>query len=184
MARMAIDIAAPLIAAARSWAELHASLEKQGMRYERAGSGAQIRVGSTPVKASRVARTATLKSLQARLGSYQPPPEPDAPRPPASVRASRTSSSSMQSAGSMNPPKPRIAIETAAPLIAAARSWAELHASLDKQGMLYERAGSGARIRVGTIPVKASPRPPRTATLKSLPGALGPLSAACRRALP
>ena len=171
-ARMAIDKAAPLIAAARSWAELHASLEKQGMRYERAGSGAQIRVGSTPVKASRVARTATLKSLQARLGSYQPPPEPDAPD--ASIRSREPNQQQLDAERWIDEPsQARIAIETAAPLIAAARSWAELHASLDKHGMRYERAGSGARIRVGTIPVKAS-RVARTATLKSLQARLGP----------
>ena len=169
LARMAIERAAPLIAAARTWEELHASLENQGIRYERAGGGAQIRVGTIPVKASRVARTATLKSLQARLGPYQLPPNPD-----ANAHSRKPSQQQVDAeCRTGEPSHARMAIEKAAPLIAAAQTWAELHASLENQGMRYELAGSGARIRVGTFPVKTS-RVARTAMLKSLQARLGP----------
>lgn len=68
--RVAIEEAAPIIASARSWNELHVALAERGMRYERTGSGAKIFVGDAAVKASRVARDASLGKLVARLGPY------------------------------------------------------------------------------------------------------------------
>lgn len=50
----------------------------------------------------------------------------------------------------------RIAIETATPIINASSSWQEMHRALEKSGFRYERIGSGAKIFVGHIPVKAS----------------------------
>ncbi len=68
--RIAIEEAAPIIASARSWNELHRALAERGMRYERTGSGAKFVVGDAAVKASRVARDASLGKLVARLGPY------------------------------------------------------------------------------------------------------------------
>lgn len=69
--RIAIEQAAPIIANATSWKELHAALAARGMRYERTGSGAKVFVGETAVKASRVARNASLGKLEKRLGVYR-----------------------------------------------------------------------------------------------------------------
>lgn len=66
----------------------------------------------------------------------------------------------------------RIAIETAAPIIRAAASWAELHAGLQAQGFRYERKGSGAIIWIGDVAVKASSAD-RGATLAALQKRLG-----------
>lgn len=68
--RIAIEEAAPIIASARSWNELHLALAERGMRYERTGSGAKVFVGDAAVKASRVARDASLGKLVGRLGPY------------------------------------------------------------------------------------------------------------------
>ncbi len=70
--RLAQERAAPVIARARSWAELHQGLTEIGMRYERKGSGAIVWVGEHPVKASKVARGASLSALTKRLGPFQP----------------------------------------------------------------------------------------------------------------
>lgn len=70
--RRGIEDAAPLIAAARSWLQLHDALAGAGIRYERKGSGAVIFIGDQPIKASDVSRSASLLALQKRLGPYQP----------------------------------------------------------------------------------------------------------------
>ena len=70
--RLAQERAAPVIARARSWAELHQGFSESGMRYERKGSGAIVWVGEHPVKASKVARGASLSALTKRLGPFQP----------------------------------------------------------------------------------------------------------------
>ena len=116
-ARVAIEAAAPLIAAAGTWDELHASLAEQGMRYARATrarTGATVTIGDVTIRASRVSREATLRSLEARLGPYRPA-DPSVER-----RA-----------------EPRDAV----PLIAHARSWRDLHATLAERGMRYVRVG-------------------------------------------
>lgn len=69
--RIAIEQAAPIILQAKSWAELHASLEKKGFRFERKGSGAVVFVGDTAVKASSIHRSASLGRLQKRLGPFE-----------------------------------------------------------------------------------------------------------------
>lgn len=77
--RIAQEQAAEVIKRAQSWTELHAGLAKIGMRYEKKGSGAILWVGQQPVKASSVARdaslSASLPALQKRLGEYQPAPQ-------------------------------------------------------------------------------------------------------------
>lgn len=50
----------------------------------------------------------------------------------------------------------RIGIESAAPIIKNAASWKQLHADLAAIGMRYERDGSGAKVYVGEIGIKAS----------------------------
>ena len=69
--RIAQERAAPVIARARSWAELHQELAQIGMRYERKGSGAIVWVGEQPVRASKVSRAASLAALKKRLGPFQ-----------------------------------------------------------------------------------------------------------------
>jgi hypothetical protein len=68
--RVAIELAAPIIALASSWEELHEALAEQGMRFERVGSGAKVFVGEIAVKASRVARGASLGSGSDRTGPH------------------------------------------------------------------------------------------------------------------
>lgn len=71
--RIAIENAVPILAQAGSWPALHSRLAAAGMAYHRKGSGAVVQVGDVLVKASDVARAASLSALQKRLGPYQPP---------------------------------------------------------------------------------------------------------------
>lgn len=80
--RVGIEQAGPIIRAATSWADLHAQLGAQGMRYERKGSGAVLWIGEVAVKASSADRSASLAALQKRLGEYQ---AADQEQPPVSV---------------------------------------------------------------------------------------------------
>lgn len=73
--RICQERAAPIIKSAKSWAELHANLEAQGFKFERAGSGSKIYYDDIAVKSSDVDRKATITALQKRLGPYQPPGE-------------------------------------------------------------------------------------------------------------
>jgi len=73
--RIAIEIGAPIIKAASSWQELHEALAKEGMRYERVGSGAVMFVNEVGVKASRADRAASLGKLEKRLGPFAPSPQ-------------------------------------------------------------------------------------------------------------
>ncbi|MEI2808589.1 MAG: relaxase/mobilization nuclease domain-containing protein [Albidovulum sp.] len=73
--RIAAETGAPSIRTAASWAELHARLAALGMRYERTGSGALLRVGAGAVKASSASRDCGLPALERRLGPYRPAPE-------------------------------------------------------------------------------------------------------------
>lgn len=70
--RIAQEVAAPIIVQAKSWPELHAELQKHGIRYERFGSGAKLFVGDVPIKASDADYKASLPKLQKRLGIFQP----------------------------------------------------------------------------------------------------------------
>ena len=73
--RIAQERAAPIIASAASWKELHQALAEHGMKYERAGSGALVHVGEVAIKASDIDRKASLGQLQKRFGPYQPSQE-------------------------------------------------------------------------------------------------------------
>ncbi|WP_426166304.1 TraI/MobA(P) family conjugative relaxase [Polaromonas sp. DSP2-3-2b2] len=70
--RIAIEKAAPIIAQATSWKELHANMAAAGLEYRRDGSGAKVYVGDIGVKASNVDRKASFGHLQKRFGPYQP----------------------------------------------------------------------------------------------------------------
>lgn len=50
----------------------------------------------------------------------------------------------------------RIGIEEAGPIIKNAKNWQELHAGLAALGMRYEREGSGAKVFIGEVGIKAS----------------------------
>lgn len=69
--RIAIEIGAPIIKAAGNWQDLHKALAKEGMRYERTGSGAVLFVNDVGVKASRADRDASLGKLEKRLGAFE-----------------------------------------------------------------------------------------------------------------
>lgn len=63
---------APIIAAAKTWKELHEELAKQNAHYEKsARGGATIRIGKTRLKASTVDRNASLNQLEKKLGKFQ-----------------------------------------------------------------------------------------------------------------
>lgn len=66
----------------------------------------------------------------------------------------------------------RHTIEDAAPIIKSAKSWQELHARLAQIGMRYVREGSGAKIYVGDVGVKASSAD-RSASINQLQKRLG-----------
>lgn len=148
--------AAPLIAASKSWEELHARLGEVALGYEKAGSGARVVAGALSMKASVVSRDASLVRLEQRLGPYEPPgataseEEPPARKTPAKVD-----------------------LKAVARLVADAKSWAELHARLAGRDTRYERFGSGARIIVGATVFKAS-TVGRLASLGALEKRLGP----------
>ena len=76
--RIGIEKAAPIIAAAMSWADLHAKMQAAGMEYRRDGSGAKIFIGDVGVKASDIVdRKNNFGALQKRFGLYQPPNQPE-----------------------------------------------------------------------------------------------------------
>jgi hypothetical protein len=73
--RIAQERAAPIMRQAATWAQLHADLAEQGMRYERKDSGAVLWVGDQPVKASVADRAAAIGELETRLGPFRPAPD-------------------------------------------------------------------------------------------------------------
>nr|AWD72320.1 conjugal transfer relaxase TraI [Polaromonas sp. W10N] len=76
--RIGIEQAAPIIAAATSWKQLHAELEKVGIEYRRDGSGAKLFINNTAVKASDVVdRKNNFGALQKRIGLYQSSNQPE-----------------------------------------------------------------------------------------------------------
>jgi hypothetical protein len=91
--RVALE-ASELMKGARSWRQLHQGLAERGMRIERKGSGAVLRVGEVRVKASSLGKAYSLGALQKRLGSFVPAPKelevkprlPEALRPEKSWR--------------------------------------------------------------------------------------------------
>ena len=147
--RSASELAAPIIAEVKSWEELHARFAERGLHYERSGrarTGAVVRIDDVVVKASRVSREATLRKLESRLGPFRP--------------SDRSRERPVEPAD-------------AAPLVAAAKSWRELHTRLAEFGLRYEKMGSGARVVGGALEAKASVVA-RDASLARLEKRLGP----------
>ena len=71
--RIARETAAPILLKAESWAELHEQLARKGIRFERKGSGAILRIGDAFVKTSQADRACSFSRLVARLGEFQEP---------------------------------------------------------------------------------------------------------------
>jgi hypothetical protein len=69
--RIAIERAAPILASAKSWEQVHKDLRCAGMRYELKGSGALLWVNDQPVKASVIGREFSRKHMEERLGVFQ-----------------------------------------------------------------------------------------------------------------
>lgn len=68
--RMLQRVAKTTIEKSTSWEQLHAALATSGIEYQAKGSGAVFIVKDVAVKASNVARNATLSKLQKRLGPF------------------------------------------------------------------------------------------------------------------
>ena len=68
--RIAQERGHEIIKNAKSWDELHEGLKKIGLRFEKKGSGAIIRVGETVIKASSVDRSFSMGKLCKRLGEF------------------------------------------------------------------------------------------------------------------
>ena len=68
--RIAQERGHDIIKNAKSWEELHESLKKIGLRFEKKGSGAIIWVGETAIKASSVDRSFSMGKLVKRLGEF------------------------------------------------------------------------------------------------------------------
>jgi hypothetical protein len=88
---VAIKKAAVIIRKASTWKVLHRDLAGIGIRYAKSGSGAVVAFGDVEIRASDVAREASLWQLQKRLGPYIGPlsnpagrrePEPAKPNQP------------------------------------------------------------------------------------------------------
>ena len=155
--RRAMERAAPAIEGAATWSQLHEALAALGMRYAPTGSGATVQVGEVFVKASAVARKATLRHLERRLGVYEAPAQEAGHRDQAPAAHPRD----------------------AKPLIEAARSWRGLHRALAVQGLRYVKKGSGAVVVAGeheAVTMKAS-AVARAAALRQLEARLGPYEA-------
>lgn len=69
--RVAQEIVLPIIDAAASWAELHASLAEAGFAFEKKKRGAVVILGAEHVKASSLSRRTSLGGLENRLGSFE-----------------------------------------------------------------------------------------------------------------
>ena len=166
-ARLAIEIAGPILADARSWVEAHEQLSQHDMRYLKAGSGAVIQVGEVRVKASTVSREATLPELEKRLEPYVSPHAHGADKECGGLTKGR-----VEKTGPPSVPNPKAAW----PFIKAARIWEELHHTLAEHDMRYEKTGSGATIFAGMndeVSMKAS-AVHRKAALRQLEDRFGP----------
>ena len=149
---------AELVAGASSWDQLHTNLAGRNCAYERKGSGAIVRGPAGEWKASDLARSASLKRLEARLGPYT-----EAPADPPPGRDERRLI--------------RTTPEEVARRITQANNWGDLHFDLRAVGATYTPKGSGAVVWLGDRAVKASDVS-RHATLARLERRLGPFQAA------
>ena len=148
---------AELVAGASTWDQLHTHLAVRNCAYERKGSGAIVRGPTDDWKASDLARSASLKRLEARLGPYT-----EAPADPPPGRDERRLI--------------RTTPDEVARRITQANNWGDLHFDLRAVGATYTRKGSGAVVWLGDREMKASDVS-RHATLARLERRLGPFQA-------
>jgi Relaxase/Mobilisation nuclease domain/Large polyvalent protein-associated domain 7 len=83
--RIAIEVAAPIIRDARGWREMNEALAREGIRFERKGSGAVLWVGDEAVKASSAGRDCSLSALHKRFGELTVDLKPKVPAVPLRV---------------------------------------------------------------------------------------------------
>ncbi len=69
--RIGQEIAAPIIRSSKSWKELHRELAKEGITFEKKGSGAILIIGDTVIKASMAGRDISLSKLIECLGAFE-----------------------------------------------------------------------------------------------------------------
>lgn len=81
-ARRVIEVVAPIVERARSWADLHRDLAAEGIVYAGKGSGAVLIVEGQAVKAS-ICRAASFAKLKARFGPFEPGPDASAAAEPS-----------------------------------------------------------------------------------------------------
>jgi hypothetical protein len=84
--RIALEVAAPIIREVRSWDEMHEALGREGIRFERKGSGAILWVGGEAVKASSAGRECSMSALRKRLREFTPSPPARSPALPQRAR--------------------------------------------------------------------------------------------------
>jgi hypothetical protein len=80
--RIALEVAAPIIREARGWREMQEGLAREGIRFERKGSGAVLWIGDEPVKASSAGRDCSMAALEKRFGELTLNLEPKVPEAP------------------------------------------------------------------------------------------------------
>lgn len=128
----AIEALAPAIRDTRTWPQLHAALRAQGARYDLAANqqGGVITWQGQTFKASAIDRGVSLRALERRYGQPYTPPQPD---PAAGVARS-------------TPLHPHRAWQLIEPARDLGRGWQPIHDALAPHGLVYEEAGTGARI--------------------------------------
>jgi hypothetical protein len=102
-------------------------------------------------------------------------PDPDAPLRPSTRARNFEAVTGAQSAE-------RIAQEHASPILRSAPTWEAVHEQLAALGIRYEAAGSGAKIWVGEVPIKAS-RADRQGSMGAMERRLGSFKPAPEAAL-
>jgi hypothetical protein len=80
--RIALEVAAPIIREARGWREMNEALAREGIRFEKKGSGAVLWIGDEAVKASSAGRDCSMAALQKRFGELTLDLEPKVPEAP------------------------------------------------------------------------------------------------------
>ena len=168
----------PGLQAARSWAALHDALAERGLRLERKGQGLVIvgrevagvaaadgRESAREVKASRVHRDLSLRSLERRYAAaYEPASGPTQAPDAARERTART-----PRAARIDAPLFRRAARAAAVDVRESRSWGELAERLERRGLRLDRTGYGLAVTDGVARVRFSDVGPeaRARTLES-----------------
>ena len=143
VARRVIELLAPILGAAAGWSDWHERLDAHGIRYARKGSGAVFILDGIGIKASRVDRRATLRTLEQRFGAYQAREPARTPAPlPCDIAPFFT--------------KLLADVETAGAGSTESKKWDLWHAGVEAGGYGYRRKGSGAVIVTGHGVFKAS----------------------------